>query len=87
MIEDFSRRRAASPPPRQARRRCAQRELPPTSRRLHQTVLPTETGPGPVLTRFAARTLYTPQHTYRRLTTPTPLQQRALELLDVKLHT
>ena len=26
------------------------------------------------------------QHTFKRLTTPTPLQTRALELLDVKLH-
>jgi hypothetical protein len=29
----------------------------------------------------------TSQHTYRRLTTPTTLQHRALELLNVKLHT
>jgi hypothetical protein len=26
------------------------------------------------------------EHTYTRLTTPTPLQAHALELLDVKLH-
>ena len=29
----------------------------------------------------------TSEHTYTRLTTPTPLQARALELLDIKLHT
>ncbi|MGH2895692.1 MAG: IS1634 family transposase [Solirubrobacteraceae bacterium] len=29
----------------------------------------------------------TSQHTFARLTTPTPLQDRALQLLDIKLHT